>query len=133
MEQKPFRNSSMKLCSFPQLPVLYLKTWKETDLYLSLDVTPPFPMWGVYHKGKLTHQASGYGWCHFGKIPSSFYKTKPTSTLDSASPILCIYLRQMKTNAHKKKSLCINVYNNSKLETARMSICRWISYGLFPK
>ena len=64
-----------------------------------------------------------------GKLPSSFYKAKPTSTLDSASPILNIYLRQMKTNVHKKKkkNLCINVCNSSKLETAHMSICRWIS------
>ena len=38
-----------------------------------------------------------------GKLPSSFYKAKPTSTLDSASSILSIYLTQMKTNVLKKK------------------------------
>lgn len=41
MEQGPLRNSSMKWCFLPQLPVLYLKTWKETDTYLAPDLTPP--------------------------------------------------------------------------------------------
>ena len=33
----------------------------------------------------------------------------------------------MSTKKKKKKNLCINVCNSSKLETAHMSICRWIS------